>query len=213
MSTRPVGAGRPAGSDSIQTQRTLLAAAVEQVAEHGVFGASIRDITRAAGLTSASLYHHYTSKERLVTEAALDLFEDTMVRLERAASSADARLSDQMVMVLEEAHRLVQDHPDLVRFAMSLEAAAVRMPEIAQVLQDRQRREERLYEELVDAARRRGELDEDVSRQAVVDIMISITRGLTLLAASTSVARHRAAIDAMEELLLGLLFRPPRPSA
>jgi AcrR family transcriptional regulator len=55
----PGGAGPPASRDRI------LDAAAELFARNGLAGAGVREIAQAAGLTPASLYNHFPSKEAL----------------------------------------------------------------------------------------------------------------------------------------------------
>lgn len=56
-------AWRPAGSRGV-----ILEAALRLFAERGYAGASIRDIAKASGVQSATLYSHYPSKEHALAE-------------------------------------------------------------------------------------------------------------------------------------------------
>ncbi|MGH7860068.1 MAG: helix-turn-helix domain-containing protein, partial [Candidatus Binatia bacterium] len=60
--------GLPAGVSPPGTRRQILDAALRLFAERGYGGTSIRDIARAAGVQSASLYSHYPSKEHVLAE-------------------------------------------------------------------------------------------------------------------------------------------------
>jgi len=53
------------------TRGRILTAGLELFAERGYHGTSIRDIASAAGLTSASLYTHFASKEAILAELVL----------------------------------------------------------------------------------------------------------------------------------------------
>jgi AcrR family transcriptional regulator len=46
----------------------LLAAATEHVLEHGLTGLSLRRIAETAGVSHATLEHHFTSRDRLIVE-------------------------------------------------------------------------------------------------------------------------------------------------
>lgn len=60
-SVLPDGIGRPSA-------RPLLEAAVVRFAERGYHGVSVRDLTGAVGIQSASFYAHFASKEALLAE-------------------------------------------------------------------------------------------------------------------------------------------------
>lgn len=60
--------GLPTGSVPPGTQGRILEAALGLFAENGFAGTSIRDIADAAGVRSATLYAHYTSKEQLLAD-------------------------------------------------------------------------------------------------------------------------------------------------
>lgn len=65
--------------DKSQTHQQILNAAFEEFSAHGFEGASIRDIAKKAGVTSAALYRHCTDKEDLfcqLVETDLKKFRD-----------------------------------------------------------------------------------------------------------------------------------------
>lgn len=55
---------------------TLLALSTRMFAAHGYEGTSIRDISQAAGVSIAALYHHFRSKEQLYAEVCEQKFGD-----------------------------------------------------------------------------------------------------------------------------------------
>ncbi|WP_253875475.1 TetR/AcrR family transcriptional regulator, partial [Mycobacterium asiaticum] len=58
--------GRPVGASGEQTRQRIIAAAMRCVAEMGYSQASIREIARTAGMTSASLYNYFPNKAELI---------------------------------------------------------------------------------------------------------------------------------------------------
>ncbi len=65
--------------DKSQTHRKILDAAFEEFSVHGFEGASIREIAKKVGITSAALYRHCTDKEDLfcqIVEPDLQKFRD-----------------------------------------------------------------------------------------------------------------------------------------
>jgi AcrR family transcriptional regulator len=75
---------------SANAQRRLAAAAVECFAEHGFHGTTTRAIASAAGMSSAGLYIHHSSKEELLYRVSLRGHQVALqVMADAAATSAD----------------------------------------------------------------------------------------------------------------------------
>jgi AcrR family transcriptional regulator len=64
--------------------KVIAEAAVEAMSEHGYHGTSVRDIADRAGMSSAALYHHFTSKQDLLFHIT-DRGIDALVRRTEAA--------------------------------------------------------------------------------------------------------------------------------
>ncbi|WP_131812121.1 TetR/AcrR family transcriptional regulator, partial [Mycobacterium mantenii] len=58
MTTTTNQLGRPVGASGEQTRQRIIVAAMRCVAEKGYSRATIREIARTAGVTSASLYNY-----------------------------------------------------------------------------------------------------------------------------------------------------------
>ena len=59
---------RPRKSEGRDTRREILDAALEQFALTGYFGTSMRQIARAVGVRESALYHHFPSKDAILTD-------------------------------------------------------------------------------------------------------------------------------------------------
>lgn len=80
----------PADGASADAQRRIAAAAVECFAEHGFHGTTTRAIAQAAGMSSAGLYIHHSSKEELLYRISLRGHQVALqVITDAAATSAD----------------------------------------------------------------------------------------------------------------------------
>jgi AcrR family transcriptional regulator len=90
-----MGRATAAGEPSSNKRDAVLAAAIRCFAAHGLAGAGMRDIARAAGLTEGTLYHYFPSKGALIEEAfRWSAFRPADVRaaLRRRAAPLRARL-------------------------------------------------------------------------------------------------------------------------
>lgn len=65
-------------------RETILAAAVDNFQRLGYHGTSMRDIARDAGITPASIYHHWPSKQLILQEIMEKVLTD-VISLTRAA--------------------------------------------------------------------------------------------------------------------------------
>lgn len=70
MATGAESASRPRRRDAAATRQALLDAARLLLAEHGVEGASTRDVAATAGVNQALVYRYFGSKDKLFAEAA-----------------------------------------------------------------------------------------------------------------------------------------------
>jgi AcrR family transcriptional regulator len=97
-------------------RRTLLASAVEVIAERGVAALSLRDLARRAGVSHAAPTHHFTDRTGLLTALAAEgwsLLADALVA--HATDFAEAGVAYVVFAVEHPAHFAVMRSPDLVR--------------------------------------------------------------------------------------------------
>jgi AcrR family transcriptional regulator len=120
--------GRPpkVDADGIPTRDRLLRAAVDACVECGYEGATLADIARRADVSTPAVYGHFTGKAALLVEASkheLDAISST-----RLSGEAGIR---------EIARRWLR--PDFARtrvLVAELHCAAIRQPEVADLLAD-----------------------------------------------------------------------------
>lgn len=119
---------------STETQRRLLNAAAELIADVGWSRVTTRAIAEAAGLPHGTVSYHFTSKRELLTEAAADIVErmfpidkleavQTLAELVPLVSSTiDSEWSDQLAIkvLLEAMHEAGRDQALRERIAMLL---------------------------------------------------------------------------------------------
>lgn len=82
----PTEVSRPATSKSARSERreTILNSAAQMFAEFGYRGASLRDISSAAGISHPGLLHHFESKSVLLNGVIDRLEERAQIALSRA---------------------------------------------------------------------------------------------------------------------------------
>ena len=77
------------GANSEQTRQRIIGAAMRCVAEVGYSQASIREIARAADMTSGSLYHYFPNKAELLKATGEEIERIVLPRLRDAAARSD----------------------------------------------------------------------------------------------------------------------------
>ncbi|GAA4731767.1 TetR/AcrR family transcriptional regulator [Modestobacter marinus] len=107
-----------------ERRQSILRAARDSFVEHGVDGASLRDIAARAGMTHAGLLHHFRSKDDLVVALLQqrDAEESARDRAQRATTSDEDRLAPLIAELVTER----QAAPELVRLWLEVTAAAAR---------------------------------------------------------------------------------------
>ncbi|WP_156744753.1 TetR/AcrR family transcriptional regulator, partial [Mycobacterium sp. 852014-52450_SCH5900713] len=115
MSVAQSQLGRPVGAEGEQTRARIIAAAMRCVAEMGYSRTTIREIARAAGMTSGSLYHYFPNKSELLEATVTEMEGIASPRLRAAAAGAGTAI-DRIEAVLDESGRLMREYPDLAAF-------------------------------------------------------------------------------------------------
>jgi TetR/AcrR family transcriptional regulator, cholesterol catabolism regulator len=169
-------------------RQQILDTATAVFAEKGIVAATVRDISERAGILSGSLYHHFASKEEMITEI----------------------LSPAIRSQIDEFDRIVAQHNDpteILRLIIAAEIAqSARAPQVARILRQdehqiavmvglhevvQQRRAIRARVESVlangiNAGKFRSDCDPRVTALALFDLTVSAYRHLEPLGRYTT---------------------------
>lgn len=197
--------GRPVGANGEETRKRIISAAMRCVAEVGYSRASIREIASAAGITSASLYHYFPAKAELL-EASVAAIEDIALPRLRAAGQRGVNVIDRLDAVLDESDQLMREYPYLASFER-----AIRAESAAFVRRKHHDRVEfavlrEIIADIIEDARRDGELAGSADTSGTVDAIYALARGLTEQAATVPPASYHSALRAAKQLIRGTLF-------
>ena len=203
--------GRPVGASGEETRRRIVNAAIRCVAEGGYSQATIREIARAADVTSASLYNYFPTKRELFKATVSSVEDLTLPRLQEAATHG-ATVVDRIDAVLDESDRLMREYPYLADFER-----AVRTEHAARAHRDDPDARglhalRAIIGDIVEDAQRSGALADGTNAQAVVDVLYALARGLTDQAAGGASPDRRQTLDTAKRLIHGTLIRTPRAS-
>lgn len=202
-----MGVGRPVGANGGQTRARIINAAMRRVAEVGYSQATIREIAKAAEMTSGSLYHYFPDKSELLTATVTEIDEIASPRLRAAAARRDDVVG-RVEAVLDELDRLMREYPHLAAFDRAMRAETIAHPRESRAhaglkaLRD-------IINEIVQDAQRRGALPPGTDPDAAVNAIHALARGLTERAANLTPAAYAATLDSAKEMIRGTLFAPP----
>jgi AcrR family transcriptional regulator len=190
-------------AQAARRREQLLAVALALFSERGYRGTSVRDITRAAGVTEAVLYHYFANKADLwaAVLATYAPFGQVDRILEEAAATP---LEEALGAVARELLRLLRERQQLV---LTLLSEAPVEPDVARVL-------EQFLDEVESAlaaffARRqaRGEIAADVDVAAAAHVVQGALLVRLLTTALTphgdETAGDEAVADRLARLLVG----------
>ena len=198
--------GRPVGANSEETRKRILDATMRCVAEVGYSRATIREIARAAHMTSGSLYHYFPNKAELV-KATFD--EVATIAVPRLAQAAERNVStlEKLIGVLDESVRVMHDYPLAVAFDRAIRAESPQDLHLAENSDLRFMALRSLIRTILEHGARAKELSPGVDVDSAADAIFLIFRGLNEYAASAPpAAEYHATVAGLKRLLRGQLF-------
>lgn len=138
-------------------RRRILEAALGLFSEYGFYGTSIRDLAAGAGITSATLYGHYPSKDHILAELLLIGHEEHHRRLRRAILAAGNDPVEQLRAVVDAHVRCHAELPSLAVVANS--ELHVLTPELGSEALAVRRQSEQLVTDIVERGVAMGVFD------------------------------------------------------
>ena len=160
------------GSAQEDTRNRLLDAAREEFVAHGFRGAAIRRIASQAGVTAAVVHYYFGDKQGLylavMENAARPLLAGLAVLSERAGHEPHT-----LEQVFSLYARTISEHPEMpvlmLRDVLSEEA-----PMRAAFIENFATRGSALLRHMIDTAKERGEVREDVSTEMAMTTLLSL---------------------------------------
>lgn len=138
---------------------------IQLIAEHDVSGVSMDMIAERAGVSKATIYRRWSSRDELIAEA--------MRYMQRPGASPDtgSLRRDLEILLLELVDYL--NRPDEGRVMMALLNGALRSRELAKIRKSAADDARSAYKLAIDRAIARGEVDAKVNVRLMTDMLIS----------------------------------------
>jgi AcrR family transcriptional regulator len=193
-STR-VSAGR-------ETRERLLDAAITRLATVGT-DATFDAIASDVGVTKGALYHHFGSKEGLVSEVYKEAIRRHAERVVDASGSGSGR--ERLQALITTSARLYGSGTPFYRLLLRLHVeAGTSRPHLAPIARSVQRRQREYMTDLVRIGQRDGSIRDDIAPEALGQTVNAALQGF-LVQQLEPVAAQRRATEAFGELLERLL--------
>lgn len=142
----------------------------------GFHGASMAEISKAAGMSAGHIYNYFDNKDAIIAAFVEKNVERVSALMENLGKQADPLQS-----MIDDADRSVREHFDPDGWALPLEIAAeaARNPSIAEVVHDADRRSRDEFRVLLRSARAQHQLaNDDRTLDELMDILITLYQGL-----------------------------------
>ena len=168
--------GRVAGVTATETRERLLKAAADAFAAQGYDGTRVADIAASAGVSNGALYSHFGSKAELLVGALrahgrrhlADMFE-----------ADPGRPVTEMLLAIG---RRLGRQPDAGGYLLVEALVAARRDEaVARPMRDDMGERAEWLVQLIRGAQASGELDQDVSADALAHFCLMLTMGSALV--------------------------------
>ncbi len=151
-----------------QTREKVLQAAREMFIERGYEGATIRDIARAAGMSTGAVFASFTDKPELFDAILSEDFAALVDPMQDAATTAPSA-REALVAMFGVAYRMHAAQLPLIQAALA--ASWTRTPEAEQLRRETMRPVRALVTEALERGVDRGELSQRFDLSLVADVV------------------------------------------
>jgi TetR/AcrR family transcriptional repressor of uid operon len=200
--------GRPEAQRAALRCKQVLDAAQECFSRDGFHGASMAEISKAAGMSAGHIYNYFDSKEAIIAAIVQRGLDELVVRFDQVLSEPDVAAA--LVRGLADSvQRLTEPDAAALRFEILAEAA--RNPKVAAMVQaaDAVRRER--LSEIVRIARVSAGVTSDTDIETRAELLGAIFNGLGQRALANP-GLDKEALTAMLGSVVTHLVRPDTPS-
>jgi AcrR family transcriptional regulator len=122
-------AGRPARGQ-FDARTALLQAATKEFARNGYAATNNRDILKAAGVSTPTMYHYFADKADLYITVVRDGVSELLDRMQKAGADNRGTLAESFDAVLSGINQVYRTQPHLVDLLLDVEAAVRTHPEL-----------------------------------------------------------------------------------
>jgi AcrR family transcriptional regulator len=185
-------------------RKQVLDAAAACFGRSGFHGASMAEISKAAGMSAGHIYNYFDSKDAIIAafvEQNVERVSQLMRDLEQQA--------DPLQSMVDDAPRHVSEHldPNTWPLALEISAEAARNPKIAEVVHDADQRSRGQFRAILKASREQKGLPvDDDTMDGLVEAMICLFQGLDVRVVHNPKLNEAALAHRMSIAMKAMLF-------
>ncbi|MFM7819419.1 MAG: TetR/AcrR family transcriptional regulator [Actinomycetota bacterium] len=199
--------GRPTRCDSADTRSRLLIEARRSFAIEGFDATTNKSLAKAAGITTAAIYHYFPSKVELYVAVFSDVQQMVCDTIQKSVDQ-ELEITKNISSMIDALAELTVREPAVVSFVLSVSAEAHRHPELMQAILPTGGRIGRILLQIATEAVERGEVNDEISAQSLEDMLMVVLAGLARFNMVYRDAKRTAAlINAMKILVAGAAFK------
>jgi AcrR family transcriptional regulator len=199
--------GRPTRCDSADTRSRLLIEARRSFAIEGFDATTNKSLAKAAGITTAAIYHYFPSKVELYVAVFSDVQQMVCDTIQKSVDQ-ELEITKNISSMIDALAELTVREPAVVSFVLSVSAEAHRHPELMQAILPTGGRIGRILLQIATKAVERGEVNDEISAQSLEDMLMVVLAGLARFNMVYRDAKRTAAlINAMKILMAGAAFK------
>jgi AcrR family transcriptional regulator len=185
-------------------RRQVLDAAAACFGRSGFHGASMAEISKAAGMSAGHIYNYFDGKDAIIAA----FVEENVERVSALLRDLESR-GDVLQALLDDVPKSVLEHldRDVWKLPLEITAEASRNPTIAAVVHDADRRTRAIFRPLLKAGRERHGLPaDDALLDGRMDAIITVFQGLSARAQHNPDIDQAALIASVQVAMKALLF-------
>ena len=198
LSLRKAAMPKPDVSDERKPQ--ILGAAAELFSERGIHASSMNEISKAANLSKAAVYHYYESKEAMVEALVRQLFDADRPELQKLVA-ADEPARKRLESHASGLVRLLEKNKVLYPVFAEFKAMASRDASVQKVLKPCFEAYIEAFTEIVSDGIRDGEFRKEVDAGQAAWALASIIEGAITMRHATARSLKRILIPSVELFL------------
>ncbi|MFM7829829.1 MAG: TetR/AcrR family transcriptional regulator [Actinomycetota bacterium] len=199
--------GRPTRCDSADTRSRLLIEARRSFAIEGFDATTNKSLAKAAGITTAAIYHYFPSKVELYVAVFSDVQQMVCDTIQKSVDQ-ELEITKNISSMIDALAELTVREPAVVSFVLSVSAEAHRHPELMQAILPTGGRIGRILLQIATEAVQRGEVNDEISAQSLEDMLMVVLAGLARFNMVYRDAKRTASlINAMKILMAGAAFK------
>ncbi|MFM9121918.1 MAG: TetR/AcrR family transcriptional regulator [Actinomycetota bacterium] len=199
--------GLPTRCDRAETRSRLLIEARRSFAIEGFDATTNKSLAKAAGITTAAIYHYFPSKVELYVAVFSDVQQMVCDTIQKSVDQ-ELEITKNISSMIDALAELTVREPAVVSFVLSVSAEAHRHPELMQAILPTGGRIGRILLQIATEAVQRGEVNDEISAQSLEDMLMVVLAGLARFNMVYRDAKRTAAlINAMKVLMAGAAFK------